>query len=81
MKRVIGSMASAALCATTLTGCWVERPCSDGSFPVTGTGTNSGGATCVKNGDPVPTGYGTYPSGHTPTRAEDMFPSSTSPTS
>lgn len=55
----------AASMVLPLSGCWEERACSEGSYPVT---SDSGpGETCVRSGDPIPSGYVTYPPGHTPT--------------
>ncbi|WP_431843456.1 hypothetical protein [Calidifontibacter indicus] len=69
MRRVFVTIAAALLGSSVLTGCWTERPCSHGEYPVTGTGTNAGGSTCVKDGEAPPSGYGTYPPGKTPTVA------------
>ena len=48
-----------------------EKPCSAGSYPVKYADGSPGGD-CVKSRDPVPSDMTTYPSGQTPTKAEDL---------
>ncbi|MBD2760676.1 hypothetical protein IEE94_14315 [Yimella sp. cx-573] len=67
MKRALSGLAVAALCGSMLTGCFDEKPCNSGEYPVTGTGTATGGKTCVPDGSPAPSGFDTYPPGKTPT--------------
>ena len=43
-----------------------EKVCSSGSYPVKDKG-DGPGQTCVKSGDPIPSGYTTYAPGQTPT--------------
>lgn len=55
-----------------------EKPCSDGSFPVTAKG-GGPGSTCVRSGDPVPDAYETFPAGQTPTTYPYDTPSPSTP--
>lgn len=72
MKALSRTLIAAALLAasSTLGACKVidEKPCSEGSYPVTASD-GSGGSTCAESGKPIPSGYTTYPPGQTPTTA------------
>ena len=57
----------AVLTVPLLTGCYVERPCGDGQYPIRPV--EGAGGACLSTGQPLPSGWTTYEPGHTPTVA------------
>jgi len=70
-SRAAIAVLSVALAAVLVPGCQIrDKICDEGEYPVRRI--KSGGGTCVKEGEPPPKGFRTYPPGEVPTYADEQ---------